>query len=218
MALAADAVTLEVKGLGLARGSRCLFADLDFSLVSGHALILRGPNGVGKTSLLRVLAGLTIADSGSVVLQAARVRAFAPHVRDNVLYIGHANALKDDLTVQENLADQLALDTNDVTLADQLGALDAVHLGDRRDMLARRLSQGQKRRVGLARLRLNCGLAHKSMWLLDEPTNALDEQGSALFVETVNRHLSMGGAAVIASHLPLGLSGPVAELQMQERA
>ncbi len=212
MVAIADVPVLVARALTLTRGARTLFADLSFQISAGEALILRGANGVGKTSLIRVLAGLTEADEGNIAIKGEIVKPLAVHQRNSVLAIGHANQLKDDFTTLENLADQLQLDAITADQDAQLQALSHVGLLDRRHVLARRLSQGQKRRIGLARLRLS----DKPIWLLDEPTNALDADGVALFVEMVDAHLARGGAAVIATHLLLPLAGVTHELQMRE--
>ena len=206
---------LQGRALALERGTRRLFGSLNCSVAAGQSLILRGANGTGKTSLLRVLAGLTAPDEGQVLLHGQAVSALSAPTRASMLYLGHLNALKDDFT-QENLADQLALDASDASISAQRRALDEMGLSGCRDVLARRLSQGQKRRVGLARLRLNAGATHKPVWLLDEPTNALDAEGTALFLQTVEHHSALGGIAVIATHLPLALTGEMAELHMGE--
>jgi heme exporter protein A len=204
--------SLRAKNLTLTRGGRPLFANLELSLASGEALILRGANGSGKTSLLRVLAGLTSADEGVISWGDAVWKDASPMQRANVLYLGHANALKDELTAAENLADGLGFDGATASTSDQQHALERVGLLTRRDLQARRLSQGQKRRIGLARLLL----AQKPVWLLDEPTNALDAEGVALFTEIVDEHLARGGMACIATHLTMQIHAPVRELNLAE--
>ena len=206
------ATLLRAADLTLKRGERFLFADLSFAVLPGEALILRGPNGVGKTSLLRLLAGLAVADAGEVYLNEQKLAMLSPMHRAAVLYVGHANALKDELSAEENLADQLALDTIATSLAVRLETLKQVGLLDRRQVAGRKLSQGQKRRIGMARLLLS----DRKLWLLDEPTNALDDAGVALLLQTVDAHLTRGGIAVIATHLTLPLQGRVKELVMQE--
>lgn len=201
---------LAVESLTLARGPRRLFSHLSWSLAAGEAMVLRGANGSGKTSLLRVLAGLTAADEGAVHWNGAPWRPLSASQRATCLYLGHANALKDDLTVAENLADALAFDGVHADAAAMTAALDASGLGGRHHLHARRLSQGQKRRVGLARLSLSA----KPVWLLDEPTNALDDAGVALFTALLERHLRAGGLACVATHLPLTLDGRVHELSL----
>jgi heme exporter protein A len=203
--MAHAAVALLAKQLKLTRGNRVLFSELDFSLGGGEALILRGPNGSGKTSLLRILAGLSQADEGKLTFEGG---AWLP--RHHAVYVGHANALKDDFTAAENLADALCFDGVNASEEQQYAALDRVGLLSRRNLPARRLSQGQKRRIGLARLLL----ASKPVWLLDEPTNALDNDGVALFKTVVDTHLQRGGAACIATHLDMPLSTPTRELAL----
>jgi heme exporter protein A len=206
--------SLRAKNLTLTRGGRPLFANLDFAISRGEALVLRGANGSGKTSLLRVLAGLTIADGGVISWGDAVWKKASPAQRANVLYLGHANALKDELTTAENLNDGLGFDGVNVSIDSQHRALERVGLATRRDLQARRLSQGQKRRIGLARLLL----AQKPVWLLDEPTNALDAEGVALFTEIVDEHLVRGGMACIATHLTMQIHAPVRELNLAESA
>ena len=207
-------MTLSATGLKLSRGPRRLFADLSFTLTAGHALLLRGANGSGKTSLLRVLAGLTVADGGELSWNGERWVALCAGQRSVSLYLGHINALKDELTAAENLAESLAFDGVAIAENLQQQSLNSMGLANRHHLPARRLSQGQKRRVGLARL----ALARKPLWLLDEPTNALDAEGVALFSAVVARHLQQGGMACIASHLPLTIAAPVHELTLGEVA
>jgi heme exporter protein A len=205
---------LHANALSLSRGERSLFADLSFTVRAGEALILRGPNGVGKTSLLRVLAGLTVADKGQLTWQTTTLKPLSATQRAIARYVGHANQLKDELTAEENLADQLALDGIDCSHESRLEALNQVGLLQRRHVPARKLSQGQKRRIGIAAL-LRCD---KALWLLDEPTNALDSEGVTLLLEAVDARLARGGLAVIASHLPMPLRAVTHELQMQEQS
>lgn len=207
--------TLVANGLRLARGSRPIFDGVSFSVVSGQALILRGTNGSGKTSLLRILAGLTLPDAGSVMWDGEKLTALSARWRGTALYLGHTNALKDDLSAQENLVDALSIDGVKASQPAQLDALEKVGLLERRFVLARRLSQGQKRRVGLARLSLACiQMPHKSLWLLDEPTNALDKSGVSLFTRLIGDHLDRGGIACIATHLSLNLPASATELNL----
>lgn len=203
---------LSAQDVGLSRGPRLLFSGLSFSIKTGEALVLRGANGSGKTSLLRVLAGLTTPDHGRATWCGARCGDKL--ARGNAIYLGHTNALKDDFTAAENLADALVFDgvssnaSSAISIEAQHDALAKVGLAERRNVLARRLSQGQKRRIGLARLML----ARQPLWLLDEPTNALDADGVALFEAIVNSHLAAGGLACIATHLPLAFGNASREL------
>ena len=206
---------LVASDLCLERGSRAIIQGLSFTVKSGQALVLRGTNGSGKTSLLRILAGFTLPDAGSVVWNGEPLKALSAQRRNAAFYLGHTNALKDDFSAHENLVDALLIDGMTITPAAQLAALDKVGLLDRRNVLARRLSQGQKRRVGLARLVL--ALDHpprKPLWLLDEPTNALDDAGVLLFTSLIRDHLGNGGIACIATHLALTLATSVKELNL----
>ena len=152
---------LRAENLALSRGGRPLFTQLKFTIRSGEALVLRGANGSGKTSLLRVLAGLTEPDAGMIYFDETVCRTASVLLRSKALYLGHANALKDDLTTAENLVDALNFDGVTATKSQQAEALERVGLSSRRHLPARKLSQGQKRRIGLARLILaEIGRAH----------------------------------------------------------
>ena len=211
--IAAD--TLTARDLRLERGSRTIINDLSFSIESGQALILRGANGSGKTSLLRILAGLTLPDAGAVFWNGEQLSALSAKWRGTALYLGHVNALKDDFSAHENLLDALSIDGISITPTAQLAALGKVGLLEQRQVLARRLSQGQKRRVGLARLSLALShTSHKPLWLLDEPTNALDSEGVLLFTDLIGNHLGRGGIACIATHLALNIASSVEEMNL----
>ena len=184
---------LALHDLGCARGGLPVLTGVDLALEAGQALILRGPNGSGKTTLLRTVAGLQPPLAG-------RVEA-AP---DSIAYAAHADGLKATLTVAENLEFWAAL-FGTSGIGDALNALDLVTL---RDRMAGRLSAGQKRRLGLARLLVT----GRPVWALDEPTVSLDAASVALFADAVRAHLAAGGAALIATHIDLGLDAATLDL------
>jgi heme exporter protein A len=182
---------LQAANLSVARGGVTVLSGLTFSVGPGQALVLRGPNGSGKTTLLRTLAGLQTAVDGTLEL--------AP---ESVAYAAHADGLKSTLTVTENLAFWAAVYGGPAP-DHAMAALDLGTLSDRR---AGELSAGQKRRLGLARLLVT----GRPLWLLDEPTVSLDTASVALFGDVLRKHLAAGGAALIATHVDLGL--PEAEV------
>jgi heme exporter protein A len=199
---------LEARSLGAVRGARRLFASLDFRLEAGNVLIVRGANGAGKTTLLRTLAGLSAPESGDVAWAGVPCKPHSPLPRGVCVYLGHANALKDELSAADNLRHALWLDGVAASAEDCVGALEAAGLKQSHRLPVRQLSQGQKRRIGLARL----GLSRKPVWLLDEPGNALDEPGLTLLQGLVAAHTGRGGMAVIATHQALRLDVPGREL------
>lgn len=180
-------MTLTITNLTCARGGLAVLTGVSFGVSSGHALILQGANGIGKTTLLRTIAGLQPALSGQITAQ-----------QDGVAFAAHSDGIKASLTVSENLAFWAAIHgTKNIQ-----PALAAMQLEPLAQRPAGTLSAGQKRRLGLARLMV----ANRSIWLLDEPTVSLDAASTALFVAMIGRHLGQGGAALIASHLALGLA------------
>ena len=203
------AVTLQAEGLACTVGYRTLFCGLAFSLCARQWLMLTGPNGSGKSTLLRLLAGLVTPTAGTVRWEGEARHAADPEWHAQVLYQGHATGWKDQLTASENLEMQAALDLGGVHAPPDLvaGALDRVGLTRQRRLAFARLSAGQRRRLGLARL----SLVRRPLWLLDEPTTALDSDGQRLFAGLLDEYLSGGGCAVIATHLEFpSVSPPVA--------
>ena len=185
---------LRVRDLACARGGVPVLEGVSFELPEGGALVLRGPNGIGKTTLLRTLAGLQPALAGDVEMPEGA----AAHA-------SHADGIKAQLTVAENLAFWAAVHGR--TVPEEVFA--AFDLTDLRDRLAGMLSAGQKRRTGLARL----GVIGRPILFLDEPTVSLDRGSVAMFAAFLReRHLAAGGIAVIATHIDLGLEAPELEL------
>jgi heme exporter protein A len=164
---------------------------------------VKGENGAGKTTLLRTLVGLSPADHGEVRWDGTPTRAMADDYRRNFVYLGHQAALKDELSALENLRLALAVDGIDIGLASLADALRRLGLQGREALAARHLSAGQKRRVLLARLLLR----RATLWVLDEPFNALDGPAAQLLCTLVADHLREGGIAVITSHQPVPLPG-----------
>ena len=193
---------LEAQKLAARRGFSRLFDGLSFRVGAGEALVVTGANGTGKTTLLRMLAGLTAPEAGEIRWQGKRVDSFDPELRAAVAFSGHLPALKDGLTAEENLASLVALEGSPVSREALVEALDDVALSRQRALPARVLSQGQRRRIGLARL----SLVARPLWVLDEPLAALDAAGSFLLAKLLGRHLANGGLAVVATHAPLGLA------------
>lgn len=190
---------LTMDGLALSRGERALVAGLSLTLAGGDAVALVGPNGSGKTSLLRVLAGLAEPTAGGLILSVKSADADLP--RNALVHLGgHQDGLKGALTVRQNLEFWIAyFGGADLSISD---ALDQLGVGHVIDLPAAILSQGQKRRVALARLLV----APRPIWLLDEPTAALDLASTARFLALVEAHRQVGGIVVAATHTSLDLS------------
>lgn len=180
-------MNLTVTDLAISRGGLTVLEGVSLSLAPGQALVLRGPNGIGKTTLLRTIAGLQPPVAGRVTIPA-----------DGVAYAAHADGIKATLTVAENLAFWAAIYGTRGTDA----AIAAMNLAALRDRAAQNLSAGQKRRLGLARLLVT----GRPVWVLDEPTVSLDTASVALFAGVIRAHLAGGGSALIATHIDLGLT------------
>ena len=178
------------------RGGRSVFSGLDFEASSGEVLTVVGPNGSGKTSLLRLIAGLLVPAGGSVDLEGGDVELTPP---EQSHYLGHRDALKPALTVHENLA--FWRDFLGGAVGDLGQCLTAVGLGHATHLPAAYLSAGQRRRLSIARLLV----VRRPVWLLDEPTSALDAAGQDLFTGVMRDHLSSGGIIIAATHTPLGI-------------
>ncbi|KAB7627494.1 cytochrome c biogenesis heme-transporting ATPase CcmA [Alkalilimnicola sp. S0819] len=198
---------LEARQLECLRGDKQLFVDLDFTLTPGHCLLLEGPNGSGKTSLLRILAGLSEAESGELRWQGRNLRGRMAQYRDNLAWLGHSAGLKAELSGEENLRFFARLYGQRRGIG---AALARVGLAGREQLPVRSYSAGQRRRLALARLLLRGA----PLWLLDEPYTALDSEGMALVDSLLGEHLTGGGLAVISSHQRPRASLPLQQLRL----
>ena len=184
-------MSLIVENLSVSRGSIPVLHDISMTCQPGEAVVLRGPNGVGKTTFLRTLAGFIPPSAGTASLNGATLKA-RDDFQSHLTYAGHADAIKAQLTVAENIQFWADLHQNSGA-SDALAAFDLLSIQDR---LAGRCSAGQKRRLGLARLLV----AGRSLWLLDEPTVSLDTASKDALATQIKTHLNDGGLAVIATH------------------
>jgi len=191
---------LSAAKIAVERGGRLLFRDVSFDVGAGEALIVVGPHGAGKSSLLRAIAGFLDVARGAFRLEGGDAER---SIGEQAHYLGHADALKGALTAGENLAFWAGVLGGDARRESWLPALRRQRLGHVADFPVRALSAGQKRRVALARL----NVARRPLWLLDEPTTALDVAAQALFADLMREHLAGGGLIVAATHSALGLEG-----------
>ena len=199
------APVLEAVDLGGERGGRPLFRALRFALQPGQVLWLRGRNGRGKTSLLRLMAGLATPAAGAVHCAGVPLPRAGAAWRERLLFIGHANALKEDLTVAESLHFLSQLQGRNCSALQVSGALGRLGIAGLAARPVRTLSQGQRRRVALARLALP---QPPSVWLLDEPFDALDDDGVRRLNELLSAHAANGGSTLLTSHQALTLDNP----------
>lgn len=196
--------TLSVENLALVRGDRMLFEKLSFELENGTVLYLQGSNGIGKTTLLRSICGLSKPYNGNISWGGENINGLGEDYSKHVLYIGHLPSIKDDLNAVENLQFSLALTGTKATkdhvteVLNSLGLAKAIHLP------TRMLSQGQKRRVVLARL----WLQHLPLWILDEPFTALDTVATDLVKQKIENFASAGGMVLVTSHQGFTLKVP----------
>lgn len=195
---------LEVRDLACIRGGRRLFTGLSFRLEPGELLWIEGHNGAGKTSLLRIVCGLGESESGVVLWGGSEVRGQREAFLGKLLYLGHLNALKDDLTVSENLLLAARLAGMPADGPTVRTALAAGEIGALAQRPVRTLSQGQRRRAALARLWMS---AARPLWILDEPFAALDADSVARLAQCLSQHVQRGGLALLTTHQEVPLPG-----------
>jgi heme exporter protein A len=196
-----DEISLQLDNLELARGGRVLLSGLSLSLAPGQLALVTGPNGSGKTTLLRALAGLAPPARGRIRICGQAVGALESATRGVLAYQAHAEGLKKDLTVEENIIFNQQIRGSDDEIDEVMAELGLDAISNR---LVRQLSAGQKRRVTLANLKLSLA----KIWLLDEPLTNLDAAGSQLVADWLELHLEAGGIAVVATHLADNLRRP----------
>ncbi len=187
------------------RGDRRLFRDVNFSLAPGTLVQLTGANGSGKTSLLRILAGLMTPERGKINWQGKDIRALAEDYCRDLTYIGHRNGVKEELSSVENLLIASGVAGSECSNAEAVNALQHMGLAGREYLPARLLSEGQRRRSALARLLTG----DTTLWLLDEVFASLDEAARALVESVISEHLAKGGIAIVATHQELHIGNGV---------
>ena len=202
-------LSLQAESLCLLRGDRCLFKALDFALREGEMLVVEGPNGSGKTSLLRGIAGLLEFETGLVTWNDRPVRECVQEFRSELVWFSHRVGFKGDLTLIENLAFEAGLRAMDSARLDEV--LEHLSLSRLVALPFRSLSAGQQRRVALARMLLSRG----RLWVMDEPFTNLDKAGQALVVDLIEQHLASQGLCIVASHQHLDIDGSTRRVSLQ---
>jgi heme exporter protein A len=195
-------MTLQVVDLACVRGHNELFTGLNFTLTAGEAMRVAGTNGAGKTSLLRMLAGLAFPAQGTVLWNAKAIQAQREDFGRSLIYLGHAASIKDDLSAWENLIFSAALSAQKITQDQAYQALDTMGIAHAADLPVRMLSQGQRKRVALARLHL---AGDSKLWILDEPFNALDQASVQQLCACMEAHLGRGGMLIYTTHQEIQL-------------
>ncbi len=196
-------MTLQAYQLACTRGEQELFKDINFDINAGDAMRVAGTNGSGKTSLLRLLCGLAFPAAGEVRWNGRNLRAVREEFCSQLVYLGHASGVKDDLLAWENVIIACTLAGNPVSRDQAYAALDQLGLARAADLPTRALSQGQRKRVALARLRLG---RETPLWILDEPFTALDQNAVKALCGTLNQHLAHGGMVIYTTHQEIDLS------------
>ena len=201
---------LEIQSLECVRDDRLLFSDLNFSVAEAEVLQIEGPNGSGKTSLLRIICGLRLAEAGQVMWCGESIQANREDYYANMVYIGHLPCIKAELTVMENV--RSLLDTRSLAMTDAVieTALAKVGLASYEDVPGKALSSGQRRRILLAFIEL----AQAKLWVLDEPLTALDVQGVALMEAMIVEHRAAGGSVIFTTHHGMQLDCEMSSVQL----
>lgn len=194
---------LTASNLSLSRGDRRLFSSVSFTLESGQWLHLEGDNGVGKTSLLRLLCGLISLEEGEIRWKKQNTVDNPEVFRADLAYLGHQLALKQDLSPLENLLTDAAVSGRELSVTDAMAALSQMGLRSREHLPVRVLSQGQQRRSALSRLIVSSA----ALWVLDEPFVALDAAAQNVLAGVINAHLSRQGMVLLTSHQAVSLAG-----------
>ena len=194
---------LEVRNLACSRGDHRLFSQLSFSLSAGQIMQVQGANGSGKTSLMRALCGFLMPDEGDIIWRGENIRELDEEYYAEMMYLGHLNAIKDELSGLENLRISAGLSGVELNEKEAIDALRRMGLKGREMLPTKVLSQGQRRRVALARMLVN----DAKLWILDEPLEALDVGAVALIQQLIAEHLARQGMVMFTTHQPLLVDG-----------